>query len=233
MKFKAMEYRKIVLNIPHDSVQMLFPEAWADKAGLASDIIEWTDWHTAKLFHSEDSRVKAVRFPYSRFTCDVERLIDDPMEAIGQGILYANFHGHHRHLTHDQEKSLMALYFDHINALKAELTSDSLIIDCHSFPEHVGPDVDICIGYNEDWSKPPIGVIELVCNTFTNAGYHVACNYPYSNSISPKIDFPYPSLMIEINKALYLDGAAIKANAFKKLQSTLDSLYSALLYAID
>ncbi len=224
-----MEYRKIVLNIPHDSAQMLFTEAWADKAGLASDIIEWTDWHTAKLFHSEDSRVKAVRFPYSRFTCDVERLIDDPMEAIGQGILYANFHGHHRHLTHDQKKSLMALYFDHINALKAELTSDSLIIDCHSFPEHVGPDVDICIGYNEDWSKPPVKIIEMVGDVFTNTGYRIAYNEPYGNSISPEMNFNYHSIMIEVNKALYLDRDSNKKLEFQKLQSILQSLYSSLL----
>ena len=50
-----------------------------------------TDWHTDILFNREDPRIKSVVFPLSRFVCDVERLENDEMEKIGQGICYERF----------------------------------------------------------------------------------------------------------------------------------------------
>jgi putative restriction endonuclease len=37
--------------------------------------------------------------------------------------------------------------------LRYNLCPDALLLDCHSFPSELS-DVDICIGFNEDWSKP-------------------------------------------------------------------------------
>lgn len=71
-----------------------------------------------------------------------------------------------------------------------------MLIDCHSFPSNEA-DIDICIGYNEDWSKPNDFTLNLVRDTFKNAGYSVVFNKPYSNSISPRAIFYYPSLIYD------------------------------------
>ena len=70
-------------------------------------------------------------------------------------------------------------------------------------------DVDICIGFNEDESKPDQSVIELAVNHFEDMGYKVRVNYPYSRSETPACDFPYHSLILEINKRAYLRSGTI------------------------
>ena len=63
-------------------------------------------------------------------------------------------------------------------------------------------DVDICIGFNEDWSKPPISLLNFIQNYFKENGLSIGINYPFSNSISPETYCPYHSFMIELNKRI-------------------------------
>ena len=79
---------RIVLNIPHSSFQFPFGyDAWDN--GIHIDMERLTDIFTDKLFIPDTSQpeIIPVIFPYSRFFCDAERLVDDPMEKIGQGII--------------------------------------------------------------------------------------------------------------------------------------------------
>jgi hypothetical protein len=71
-------------------------------------------------------------------------------------------------------------------------------------------DVDICIGYNEDWSKPNKETIELAVNLFEDCGYKVGINEPYSNSETPDCSFTYQSMMLEVNKKAYMDGETLR-----------------------
>lgn len=64
--------------------------------------------------------------------------------------------------------------------------------------------VDICIGYNEDWSQPDKATIDMAVNHFESYGYKVGVNMPYSNSETPACSFLYHSLMLEANKKTYL-----------------------------
>lgn len=66
--------------------------------------------------------------------------------------------------------------------------------------------MDICIGVNDDWSRPSDEIIERAVSFFSSKGYSAVVNNPYSNSVSPKMGFNYPSLMIELNKGTYLHG---------------------------
>ena len=51
---------------------------WSVNAAFLNEVIKWTDWHTDFLFHGlQDERVRMVRFPFSRFIVDAERLRDD------------------------------------------------------------------------------------------------------------------------------------------------------------
>ena len=210
-----MRYGSIVLNEPHASVEGLYDNNLSfwhiDERFLNEAVLDLTDWHTDFLFHGlSDSRVKTVRFPYSRFIVDAERLWNDPMESIGQGILYRQFGRFSRTIPAEAEKPLHGLWHSHQRCLKSALASGSspLLLDCHSFPARMS-DVDICIGFNEDWSKPDTRTIEYAVNWFEDNGFKVGINTPYSNSIAPECSFRYHSMMLEINKKAYLKGNAI------------------------
>lgn len=225
-------YDKLVLNEPHASLEGLYDadkSYWDVDADFLNDVvIKWTDWHTDYLFHGlRDDRIKTVRFPYSRFIVDAERLWQDPLESIGQGIVYKNFDGHRRTVPKQSEQNLLGLWKWHQRRLSSQLSEGALLLDCHSFPEELS-DVDICIGFNEDWSKPDKATIEMAVNHFMDHGYKVGVNTPYSNSETPDCPFHYHSLMLEINKRAYLRPNSIQLRG-NNLRGAISSMMKMLL----
>ena len=214
-----MQYNRIVLNEPHASVEGLYDEqlsGWRIDERFVNEVVfRMTDWHTDFLFHGfRHPKIRTVRFPYSRFIVDAERLWDDPMEAIGQGIIYRHYDGYRRAVPTKGEAKLLRLWDGHQQKLKNNLCEGSLLLDCHSFLEDQG-DVDICIGFNEDWSKPDKELLEYAINLFEDNGYSVGINYPYSNSEAPACPFTYQSMMLEVNKRVYLE----RRSAYLKTQN--------------
>ena len=57
-----------------------------------------------------------------------------------------------------------------------------------------------------------------VVNLFEDNGYSVGINYPYSNSEAPECAFGYQSMMLEVNKRVYLEGRTpyLKTHCDKK-----------------
>ena len=220
-----MKYKNIVLFIPHSS-DALDKSLWSGDIDAAVD--RWTDWHTDKLFDSDDARISKVVVPFSRFHCDAERLINDPMESIGQGIAYQNIEGCTRELSDAAKQNIYNQYYSIHQELEEKSRLGSLIIDCHSFPSDLAPDIDICIGYNDDDSKPADDVLDMVIDHFNEAGFRVGVNDPYSNSM--RVNASIPTLMIEFNKAIYLqtDGKTLSSDAYKK-NFILKQLYMKLL----
>ena len=203
-----MNYKRIVLNEPHASLEGLYDSQlsfWNIDEHFINDIVlKWTDWHTDYLFHGYGSEnIRTVRFPYSRFIVDAERLWDDPLERQGQGIVYKQFEDYLRMVPKENEKRLRGLWHWHQQRLRDSLCEDALLLDCHSFPSEMG-DVDICIGFNEDWSKPDKKTIEMAVDLFAENGYKVGINEPYSNSETPDCPFQYQSMMLEVNKRTYM-----------------------------
>ena len=198
---------KIVLNIPHSSVNGIFDTygKWPRNPHFINNCVnKWTDWYTDFLFATTNDKVTAVVFPLSRFVCDVERLYNDPMEQEGQGILYRYFGGYSRGVLSSAESNhLLDMRNDHLDKLRNSLTPDSLLIDCHSFPAELH-DCDICIGFNDDPSYDE-ALIKLVKRKFEEMHYSVSLNAPFSNSITPTTGFTYKSLMIEVNKRVYME----------------------------
>ena len=228
-----MTYDKIVLNIPHASIAGIDESGWSDKQELiATSVKTWTDWHTDRLFNPSArnaTRVTPHVFRLSRFACDAERLLNDPMEAQGEGILYTSKDGFTRTLDLDERQRLMAEYHAYINALKADIHSpQTLLIDCHSFPSFLS-DVDICIGFNDDESCDE-HLVALVEDHFSRLGYRVGINTPYSNALYPDKGFAYTSIMIELNKRIYLNEQTTQLlpSAYK-VGNALNSLYTKLL----
>ena len=230
-----MNYDNLVLHIPHSSAEGLDDSGWPMTDAFRTIVNRWTDWATDSLFtvSSYDSvydRVRAVIFPISRFVVDVERLPDDPLEKKGQGIVYHQFDEFHRAVSPEEKTRLLDIYHSHHSRVASLLTPESLLIDCHSFPSHLS-DIDVCIGCNDDWSCPPPEVIDLVVGTFKQAGYKVAINIPYSNSVTPPCAFRYHSVMIELNKRTYWDETLLQTtpNA-AKLHALIIDLYKKLLH---
>lgn len=227
-----MAVERIILNIPHASSSFMFgKEKWGK--GIEEHIKRWTDWHTDKLFavYARDlvGKVVPVIYPYSRFFCDVERLEDDPLEAIGQGIVYTDFEGTKRDISDEEKARVMRSYALHKRMLKWELRSTrDLLIDCHSFPADLS-EVEVCIGFNADWSKPDDGFVKMVADHFENAGYTVGLNNPYSNAISPAVGFEYKSIMIELNKATYMNGDTLDDDKAEDMQGVIRELYEKIL----
>ena len=209
-----MHYNRIVLNEPHASIEGLYDNQlsfWNIDEHFINDIVfKWTDWHTDFLFHGfKSEKIETVRFPYSRFIVDAERLWDDPLEQHGQGIVYKQFGGYTRIVPEKNEKHLLGLWHWHQQRLKDHLCEGALLLDCHSFPSEMS-DVDICIGFNEDGSKPHQQTIEFAVNLFEKNGYKVGINEPYSNSEAPNCPFSYQSMMLEVNKRAYMEEDSLR-----------------------
>ena len=223
-------YDNLVLNIPHASVAGLGYAKWDDEVGLIREVRKWTDWYTDLIFVPDNKPgVKSITADYSRFVVDVERLEDDPLDSTGQGIVYTQFIGIKRTIDEEERLGMMAYYYAYIKQLKGMLNEHSLLVDCHSFPSELS-DVDICIGVNNDWSRPTEFVIELVAEVFKQAGYSVMVNQPYSNSIAPQMEFSYDSIMIELNKRIYLNEQTLELlDSANKVRAALNTLYELLL----
>ena len=223
-------YNNIVLNIPHASVGGLGVAKWNDKVSLMKEVRKWTDWFTDVIFVPDDRpEVKPIVADYSRFVVDVERLLDDPMNEIGQGIIYTKFNGLERIISDEEHIGMMAYYYSYIKHLKSMINEHSLLIDCHSFPSSLS-DVDVCIGVNDDWSRPTDFVIELFMEFFKQEGYKVELNTPYSHSIAPPTNFRYDSIMIELNKRIYMNEETLElSESAYKWRNSLNTLYSVLL----
>ena len=228
-----MQYKRIVLNEPHASIEGLYDNQlsfWNIDERFINDIVlKWTDWHTDFLFHGYRSeRVRTVRFPYSRFIVDAERLWDDPLEQHGQGIVYKQFDGYTRTVPEENEAKLLGLWNWHQQRLRDNLCEGALLLDCHSFPSEMG-DVDICIGFNEDWSKPHKETIELAVNLFEDNGYKVGINEPYSNSETPDCPFTYQSMMLEVNKRAYMEDGSLHLTYNTKYKCNVRAVFQTLL----
>jgi len=222
------KFTKIVLNVPHASDE--FPRnSW--EGDIFKHVEDLTDWYTDEIFKPffDVEGVTMVRFPYSRFYCDAERLEDDVMDGIGQGICYTRYKECERLVDEVERDEVMKCWVGHQDNLSREIVEGTLLIDCHSFTDD-GSEIDICIGFNDDWSKPSDDVIELVKSHFEGyLGMKVGINKPYSNSITPKCNIPYKSLMIEVNKRRYLnEDRGFKASAYK-LHDRINNLYRKLI----
>lgn len=208
----------IVLNIPHSSINGIFEAefgAWPCNPHFVNDCVNrWTDWNTPLLFMglSKFENVQTVIFPYSRFVCDAERLPNDEKESVGQGIIYTEFDGYQRsEIDAAKKNKLVQIWNEHQNTLKKYIVNEhTLLIDCHSFPSDLY-NCDICIGYNDDWSFDK-RIVDGIIKIFKDRGYSVAENKPYSNSLAPNMPFNYKSIMIEVNKRIYMNETTLQLN---------------------
>lgn len=220
-----------VLHIPHSSTNTsLEGFKVLNQKLLESDFSKWTDIYTDELFDVGEGVVSTtvVRFDYSRFVCDVERLRQDPLEKEGRGIAYTHTFGgiFNRPVDEAHLKQVMTLYNEHHLRLDSAIKHEhTIIIDCHSFPHTSAEDPMFCIGFNNDFSNPGDKTINAVVDYLKNAGYSVGLNTPFSNSMVAETPIPHKSLMIEVNKDFYLDEFWGKCEDFEAKRTFIQGIY--------
>lgn len=235
-------YENVLLHVPHSS--MNFPEGTPHHFNdLDEDERLLIDYYTDELF-VPDVPVKHIEhavFPYCRLYCDVERLINDPLEKEGLGISYNRRVGDdscaYRSFSKMEDAFSMYVDFHSMVAKRMVMCGDNLLlIDCHSFSNlpnllnSAPPDIDICIGYNDDDTFPGNVVVDCITRHFESRGYKVGINTPFSNSKTFAVPMEYHSVMIEVNKRMYMDEATLeKSGGFGKLRDDILSLYDVLL----
>jgi N-formylglutamate deformylase len=223
----------IVLHIPHSSTVIPTENRGAlilkDKA-LDDQILRMTDHYTAELFDLPGTGITQVVYPVSRLVADPERFLDDalePMAAKGMGVIYENtadLESLRPKPTAEERVALLDHYYRphherFIEAVDNALSKSAqcLVIDCHSFPERPLPfeddqnhdRPDICIGTDEFHTTEFLA--REAGRVFENAGFSLAFNRPFAGSIVPIKHYrktpEVKSIMIEINRKLYMDEA--------------------------
>ena len=89
VKFQSV-YDNMLLHIPHSSTS--FPEdSYHSFMDLNQEERLLVDYYTDELFvpSKETKCIRSIVFPFCRLYCDVERLINDPLEKEGLGISYS------------------------------------------------------------------------------------------------------------------------------------------------
>ena len=222
-----------VIHIPHSS--LLIPDDVLDqyvigKEELARELLRMTDRYTDELFELPEDMAMTVRFPVSRLVVDPERFVDDAKEEmakVGMGSVYERTSRKtplRRKLSDAERENLRQVYYwPHHRRLEQAVCSAlaehgrCLIIDGHSFPSvpvPYEPDQDknrpsVCLG--TDGCHTPEWLLNIALKIFRESFDSVAVNRPYSGSIVPLRyfgqDHRVKSIMIELNRALYMDEA--------------------------
>lgn len=222
----SKRFGKIIFHIPHASTEL--PDEFFE--GLEPPFINegkgTTELNVTNLKMSDvllldlvkDLPYEKVVAPYSRLYCDVERFWDnikERMSEYGMGAVYTkDYLGRTLRKEDKLYKAKVKEYYDrhHSSLFEAvkRAEGDVLLIDLHSFGPDIasviskGPYPDICIGYNEgDDNEELINEIERFCDEY---GLTHQRNFPYSGSmtVSNKKGKTVRSIMIEINKRVYL-----------------------------
>ena len=238
-------YDNLFLHIPHSSTA--FPKGiYYSFNDLNEKERLLIDYYTDELFipYTKSDHIKRAVFPVCRLCCDVERLVHDPLEKEGLGFLYSwplcKYKGRMftSFLTKSESFRLYSYYHAKVsNALVS--MNNLLLIDCHSFsnmPNLLNPtptDIDICIGYNDDETCPNKVVISNMVRHFESFGYKVGINEPFSNSKTFSIPANYHSVLINVNKRLYMNEQTLeKTEGFDMLRNNMQSLYGILLKSL-
>ena len=242
----------LLVHIPHSSLQV--PPPWRDQIVLSDEELErellvMTDRYTDELF-SQPPATPGVIFcnRLSRLVFDPERFEDpqaEGMEDVGMGAVYVRTSDGRALRSKpfsdpEREHILARLFRPYARAIGDTVGGllDSfgccLILDCHSFPERPAPyedaqldRPDICLG-SEDFHCPDELVARME-DLLEASGLRVAHNTPFAGSYVPlpyyRRDKRVASLMIEVNRKLYMDEqTGRRADSFERTAGVVRSL---------
>ncbi|WP_027396185.1 N-formylglutamate amidohydrolase [Anaerovibrio lipolyticus] len=234
----------VVIHVPHASLYI--PEAYIpdyDLEVLSHEMLVMTDWYCNELFACE---AEMVNLRVNRLVCDVERFRDDKEESMsrmGMGLYYTHsseMKPFRKHIAEKREEVARTFYDPHhvrLEAVVENRLSDygrCLIVDGHSFypePLPYEPDQqpnrpDICIG-TDDYHTSPNMVYKMV-NYLQDHNLSVKIDSPFAGALVPmkyyRKDSRVQSVMIEINRGLYLARGCERSERFNEVQSIIKGM---------
>lgn len=229
-----MQNSPVLIHVPHAST-FIPPD------DLTDELLKMTDLYTDELF---DCRRDMLVFPVSRLVCDVERFRDDtdePMSEQGMGLAYTRCADGAplRSISPQKRAAIARMYYDKHHEAFTDMVNEKLhdcgrciIIDAHSFSaeplpyEDCAHRPDFCIGTDPFHTPYPL---LRTCYTFLRGcGFEVAVNRPFSCTIVPlehlHSDTSVSSVMIEVNRRLYMTADGSKTDSFSDIQRMLAAL---------
>jgi len=215
---------------------------YLDANELKNNIFQYADLYTDELFQNLFNKFGGVKSEYSRLFIDPERFGDDAFEMMYKkfklGWFYENAILEKKPLRSIRNKDKIRTYYDEHHKKLNYLTEQKLqaykkctVIDCHSFSnerywfhEDI-PLPDICIGFEENHIDESL--VQNIQDAFK--GYNIGINEPYQGSLVPTNywgkDKRVKSVMIEINKKLYLEDDNITKNKdFDMIKNKIESI---------
>lgn len=235
-----------IFNIPHASTRVPNMVGYVDVSSILSEIQLLTDWEVDKIFEVEG--VSRMVADFSRVFCDVERFADDSKEImanVGMGVVYTTRDNGEplRFLTDKVKNSIIKEFykpyhgrFERMVTKKLKTYGVAKIVDCHSFSDvpfqrdlnQLPNRPDICIGTDE--FHTPNYLTDFFVRGFENMGFTVKVNSPYGGSIVPMKYFHknknVESIMIEINRNLYMDGDVVKVDKVLGLKNVINEIFT-------
>jgi len=236
----------LIFHIPHSKTEIpqQFKSDFVNTELMENEIKLLTDFATDEIF--DVGNASKIVFPYSRVFCDVERLEDENevMFDYGRGFYYTKTdRGELLRQNSNGNKEIIYsdYYLKHHETLtqivdqKLKENSFALIVDCHSFANTpFKSDMqqgierpDFCLG-TDDYHTPK-WLVDMVRLHLTNLDYTVEINYPYKGTIVPlkhyQTNDSVYSIMIEINRNLYMDNKDVLDHKVKELNQLLSHLF--------
>lgn len=244
----------IILHVPHASLHI--PEEirstiLLDEQELELELLAMTDRYTDELFAVPGARM--IKSPVSRLVVDMERFRsdeDEVMARVGMGAVYeCTAAGKRlRPLTSEVREALLIEYYDPYHkdfeeAVEACLAQHNhcLIIDCHSFPARPLPyelnqdpnRPEICLGICDYHTPPALKDYSL---NWLAEYFSVAVNRPFAGTFVPtrfyQQDKRVSSIMIEVNRSLYMDEATGDRNqGFSQIREFISEFIVGIPYS--
>ena len=236
----------IVIHVPHASTVIPDLERSTFQCDLNDEVLKMTDHYCDELFSSDYT---TIVFPVSRLVCDPERFRDDlqeSMSVVGMGAVYTRTHNGSILKTVDndiRERILQTYYDPHhealTNAVQRALDkyNQCLIVDGHSFPAAPLPyelyqdawRPDFCIG--TDPYHTPDELVRIAIRFLKSRNYSTAINTPFGGTLVPmrfyQKDKRVSSIMIEINRGLYMNEDGSRKDRFSGVHADVQALLNA------
>jgi N-formylglutamate amidohydrolase len=231
------ENSPIICNVPHSGVTI--PEEFKsdfvlNQEDLEKEVLYMADNYTNYLYSELLYISSYIISKISRIVLDIERFEnddDEPMSKVGMpalntrtrsGALLRNISINSRGILENTYKEYHKS-FTNLVEFSLEKNNKAIIVDCHSFPstprvyepEQDKNRPDICIGVDE--YHTPQELIDILKHNFEAVGLRVQINTPFAGSIVPieyyKKDKRVVSVMIEVNRSLYMNEETFQKNA--------------------
>lgn len=222
------QFEHIVAWLPHIGLYLPNVDNRPEFDTLRRDSLTLADEQVDRLYSFLPNKITS---DYSRFMVDLERYLDnskEPMATRGMGYLYNRLiDGTLFDRVVFGDDKYFTLYYKHKHAqLKQAIEhigNGAILLDLHSFnPVPLACDMDkrpnrpdICLGFNEDETKPDESILQELQEHFEDNGLKVAFNTPFSGAMTTNTQTKYKSLMIEVNKKCYLENHVPTKNMYR------------------